>query len=41
MSGYKAPLGPPGRPGRTGVWGAIPDLKQYLHKQNLPIRLWY
>ena len=30
MSGYKAPL---------GVWGAIPDLKQFLHRQNIAIRL--
>jgi hypothetical protein len=32
MSEYKAPL---------GARGAIPDLEQYLHKQNLPVRLWY
>jgi hypothetical protein len=32
MSEYKASL---------EVWGAIPDLKQYLHKQNLPVGLWY
>ena len=30
ISDYKAPL---------GVWGAIPDLKQFLHRQNIPVRL--
>ena len=30
MSDYKAPL---------GVWGAIPDLKEFLHRQNIPVRL--
>lgn len=30
MSDYKAPL---------GVWGMIPDLKQFLHQQNIPVRL--
>jgi hypothetical protein len=30
MSDYKAPL---------GVWGAISDLKQFLHRQNMPVRL--
>jgi hypothetical protein len=30
MSDYKAPL---------GVWGAIPDLKQFLHQQNIAVRL--
>jgi hypothetical protein len=30
MSDYKAPL---------GVWGAIPGLKQFLHRQNISVRL--
>jgi hypothetical protein len=30
MSDYKAPL---------GVGGAIPDLKQFLHRQNIAVRL--
>ena len=30
MSDYKVPL---------GVWGAIPDLKQFLHRQNISVRL--
>lgn len=30
MSDYKAPL---------GVWGTIPDLKQFLHQQNIRVRL--
>ena len=30
MLDYKAPL---------GVWGAIPDLKQFLHRQNIAVRL--
>jgi len=30
MSDFKAPL---------GVWGAIPDLKLFLHRQNIPVRL--
>jgi hypothetical protein len=30
MSDSKAPL---------GVWGAIPDLKQYLHHKQIPVRL--
>jgi len=30
MSDYKAPL---------GVWGEIGDLKQFLHRQNIPVRL--
>ena len=30
MSDYKAPL---------AVWGAILDLKQFLHRQNIVVRL--
>ena len=30
MSDYKAPL---------GVWGGFPDLKQFLHRQNIAVRL--
>ena len=41
MSDYKAPLGIAfGKPTATeGVWGAIPDLKQFLHRQNITVRL--
>jgi hypothetical protein len=30
ISDYKAPL---------GAWGAVGDLKQFLHRQNIAVRL--